>query len=96
MFYTILYGELFLKTLRKQINVTGIKPNGESYCLKKTRKAIKDAVGFTPWIQCNVAPSGNRQLYQVYVCVDTSGKKFIQCSVMPKGKCGPSIEFPSF
>ncbi|XP_034694136.1 extracellular ribonuclease LE-like [Vitis riparia] len=74
----------------------GIKPNGESYCLKKTRKAIKDAVGFIPWIQCNVAPSGNRQLYQVYVCVDTSGKNFIQCPVMPKGKCGSSIEFPSF
>ncbi|XP_059592883.1 extracellular ribonuclease LE [Vitis vinifera] len=74
----------------------GIKPNGESYCLKKTKKAIKDAVGFTPWIQCNVAPSGNRQLYQVYVCVDTSGKNFIQCPVMPKGKCGSSIEFPSF
>ncbi|KAJ9709526.1 hypothetical protein PVL29_001147 [Vitis rotundifolia] len=81
-----------LQTLEK----ADIKPNGTSYSLNQIRKAIEDAVGFPPGIQCTVAPSGNRQLYQVYVCVDTSGKKFIRCPLMPKEKCGPSIEFPSF
>ncbi|KAJ9709316.1 hypothetical protein PVL29_001002 [Vitis rotundifolia] len=74
----------------------GIRANGESYTLNNIKNAIKDAVGITPWIECNVDSSGNSQLYQVYLCVDTSGKNIIECPVMPRGKCGSSIEFPAF
>ena len=63
---------------------------------KHKKNAIKGAIGYTPWIECNVDASRNSQLYQVYLCVDTSGLDLIECPVFPKGKCGSEIEFPSF
>ena len=75
---------------------TGINPDGSSYSLQNIKKAIKGAIGYTPWIECNVDASGNSQLYQIYLCVDTSGSSLIECPVFPKGKCGSEIEFPSF
>ena len=63
---------------------------------KHKKNAIKGAIGYTPWIECNVDASRNSQLYQIYLCVDTSGLDLIECPVFPKGKCGSEIEFPSF
>ncbi|KAM0983899.1 hypothetical protein ACFX2I_011308 [Malus domestica] len=88
--------------LKKKINLlqalesAGIKPNGDSYTLQNIKGAVKDATGFTPFIECNVEESGNSQLYQVYLCVDTSGSDLIECPVFPHGKCGAQIEFPTF
>ncbi|RVW25391.1 Extracellular ribonuclease LE [Vitis vinifera] len=48
----------------------GIRANGESYPLYDIKDAIKDAVGVTPWIECNVDSSGNSQLYQVHLRLD--------------------------
>ena len=76
--------------------VTGIQPNGDSYTLQNIKGAVKDATGFTPFIECNVDESGTSQLYQVYLCVDTSGSDLIECPVFPHGKCGAQIEFPTF
>ncbi|XP_047175408.1 ribonuclease 1-like [Vigna umbellata] len=80
----------------KALTSAGIEPNGGSYSLSSIKGAIKDAIGFTPYIQCNVDSSGNSQLYQVYLCVNNSGSDFIECSVFPHGKCGSDIQFPSF
>lgn len=74
----------------------GIEANGESYSLTSIKEAIKEATGFTPFIECNNDSSGNSQLYQVYLCVDTSASNFIECPVFPSGKCDSQIEFPSF
>ncbi|KAJ7953815.1 Ribonuclease [Quillaja saponaria] len=74
----------------------GIQPDGKSYSLSSIKDSIKVAIGYTPWIECNVDGSGNSQLYQVYLCVDTSGSGLIECPVFPRGKCGSSIEFPVF
>lgn len=74
----------------------GIQANGESYALGDIKDAITDALGVTPWIECNVDSSGNSQLYQVFICIDTSGKNIIECPVLPSGKCGSSIKFPEF
>ncbi|KAJ6312121.1 hypothetical protein OIU76_012056 [Salix suchowensis] len=88
--------------LRRQVNLlqalknAGINPDGESYSLISIRSAIQEAVGFTPWIECNADTSRNSQLYQIYLCVDTSGKALIDCPVFPRGKCDSEIEFPSF
>ncbi|KAK9277661.1 hypothetical protein L1049_007208 [Liquidambar formosana] len=88
--------------LKKKANLlhalqsAGIQPDGESYSLNSIKAAIKDAIGFTPYIECNVGQSGNSQLYQIYLCVDTSGSNIIECPVLPRGRCGSSIEFPSF
>ncbi|ESW29611.1 hypothetical protein PHAVU_002G084600 [Phaseolus vulgaris] len=82
--------------LLQALTTAGIQPNGGSYSLSSIKGAIKDAIGFTPFIECNVDSSGNSQLYQVYLCVNTSGSDFIDCSVFPRGKCGSNIEFPSF
>ncbi|KAE9595620.1 hypothetical protein Lal_00030859 [Lupinus albus] len=82
--------------LLKALQSAGINPDGGSYSLESIKGAIKDGIGFTPYIQCNVDTEGNSQLYQVYLCVDTSASNFIQCPVFPRGKCGSHIEFPTF
>ena len=74
----------------------GIQPNGAFYSLANIREAIQNGIGYTPWIECNVDTSGNSQLYQVYLCVNTSASNLIECPVFPNGKCGSQIEFPSF
>lgn len=74
----------------------GIQPDDQFYSLKNIQDAIESSTGFTPGIECNVDPSGNSQLYQIYLCVDTSASNLIQCPVLPRGKCGSSIQFPSF
>lgn len=74
----------------------GIQPDGGSYSLSSIKDAIRSTVGSTPWIQCNVDESGNSQLYQIYICVNSSGSNTIECPVMPSGKCSSSVEFPSF
>ncbi|KAJ6357336.1 hypothetical protein OIU78_005235 [Salix suchowensis] len=81
---------------RDALKNAGINPDGESYSLISIRSAIQEAVGFTPWIECNADTSRNSQLYQIYLCVDTSGKALIDCPVFPRGKCDSEIEFPSF
>ncbi|GMN41859.1 hypothetical protein TIFTF001_011069 [Ficus carica] len=89
--------------LKRKVNLlqvlknAGIQPNGGYYSLENIKKAIQDGIGYTPWIECNVDTSGNSQVYQVYLCVDTSGSNLIECPVFPKGRaCGSRIEFPSF
>ncbi|RXH79552.1 hypothetical protein DVH24_040699 [Malus domestica] len=37
-------------------------------------EAMKEGAGYTPGIECNNYSAGNSQLYQVYLCVHTSGK----------------------
>uniref|UniRef100_A0A2N9IWV7 Uncharacterized protein n=1 Tax=Fagus sylvatica TaxID=28930 RepID=A0A2N9IWV7_FAGSY len=74
----------------------GIQPDGSSYSLSSISDAIKGAIGYAPGIECNVDASGNSQLYQIYLCVDTSGSHLIKCPVLPKGGCASNIEFPSF
>lgn len=83
--------------LLQSLTNAGINPDGSSYSLESIKGAIKDGSGYTPWIECNTDSSGNSQLYQVYMCVDTSGLKIIDCPVFPKGKkCSSEIEFPPF
>ncbi|CAL9162660.1 unnamed protein product, partial [Musa hybrid cultivar] len=88
--------------LKKQVDVlrilqdAGIQPDGGDYSLKSIVSAISDAIGYTPWIECNNDEAGNSQLYQVYLCVDTSAAKLIECPVLPRKRCGSEIEFPSF
>ncbi|TKY69675.1 Pentatricopeptide repeat-containing protein [Spatholobus suberectus] len=82
--------------LLQALTSAGIQPDGQSYSLSSIKGAIKDAIGYTPFIECNVDSSGNSQLYQVYLCVNTSGSDFLECPVFPRGKCGSNIEFPSF
>lgn len=75
----------------------GIHPDGGFYSIKSIRSAIGDGIGYTPGIECNVDESGNSQLYQVYLCVDTSAANLIDCPVYPRSKCSSSsIEFPTF
>ncbi|CAI9756197.1 unnamed protein product [Fraxinus pennsylvanica] len=82
--------------LLQVLGKSGIHPNGEVYDLGSIKDAIKQGTGYTPWIECNRDESGNTQLYQVYMCVDTSGSNLIECPVFPHGKCSSNIEFPSF
>ncbi|KAH7683990.1 Ribonuclease T2-like protein [Dioscorea alata] len=88
--------------LKNQVNIlqslksAGIEPDGGFYSLTSIKNAIREATGFTPGIECNVDESRNSQLYQVYLCVDTSGSQLIECPVYPRGKCSSRVEFPAF
>ncbi|XP_047964233.1 extracellular ribonuclease LE-like [Salvia hispanica] len=74
----------------------GINPDGGSYSLSDIKSAINNGIGYDPWIECNSDADGNKQLYQIYLCVDTSGSDLIACPTFPHGKCAPTIQFPSF
>ncbi|PKA50715.1 Extracellular ribonuclease LE [Apostasia shenzhenica] len=89
--------------LKNKINLlqilkgAGIEPDGGFYKVSSIKDAIKEATGFTPWIECNVDEARNSQLYQVYLCVDPSASRLIECPIFPKGaKCHREIEFPAF
>ncbi|KAL0408698.1 UNVERIFIED_CONTAM: Ribonuclease 1 [Sesamum radiatum] len=88
--------------LKQQLNLlqilgdAGIEPNGEAYSLSSIKDAIKGGSGYEAWIECNSDESGNRQLYQVYMCLDASASNIIDCPVFPHGKCTTTIEFPPF
>ncbi|XP_030443472.1 ribonuclease 3-like [Syzygium oleosum] len=95
------YFEAALK-LKQKVNLlqilenAGIKPNNEFYSLESVKEAIKEAVGFEPGLECNVDSSGHSQIYQMFVCVDTSGSELIKCPVLPRSRCASKVQFPSF
>ncbi|GMH26160.1 hypothetical protein Nepgr_028003 [Nepenthes gracilis] len=74
----------------------GIEPNDEFYNLEDIKQAIQAGTGFEPWIECNRDADRNSQLFQVYMCVDTTGNSLIECPVRPRGNCASRILFPSF
>ncbi|XP_017226908.1 intracellular ribonuclease LX [Daucus carota subsp. sativus] len=85
--------------LLQALNNAGIKPaDGKYYSLESIKDAIKEATGYTPYIDCNVDASRKyHQLYQVYMCVEASGSEFINCPLLPHGRsCTSQVEFPSF
>ncbi|KAM7252524.1 hypothetical protein ACFE04_024407 [Oxalis oulophora] len=82
--------------LLEALHNAGIKADDKLYELEDISEAIKKEVGFTPGIECNIDSSRNHQLYQVYLCVDTSGSEFIDCPILPRGKCSSKIQFPKF
>ncbi|XP_062161493.1 extracellular ribonuclease LE-like [Alnus glutinosa] len=75
---------------------SGIQADGRSYSKSSISEAIRGATGYAPGIECNVDASGNSQLYQIYLCVDTSGSNLIKCPVLPNGRCSSIVDFPSF
>ncbi|GAB2248367.1 hypothetical protein Droror1_Dr00008249 [Drosera rotundifolia] len=78
------------------LTAAGITPNGSFYNLSDVLAAIKQGTGYDAYVQCNTDDNGNSQLYQIYICVDTTGQNFIECPVAPNQNCPSSIEFPSF
>ena len=78
------------------MGISGIEPDDGFYSLDSIKEAIKEGTGFTPGIECNRDSAHNSQLYQVYLCVDTSGSNLIECPIFPKSKCGSEIQFPKF
>ncbi|XP_019460446.1 PREDICTED: ribonuclease 3-like [Lupinus angustifolius] len=88
--------------LKEKINLlqilkdADIEPDDGFYSLDRISKAIKKGTGFTPGIECNKDSAHNIQLYQVYMCVDTSGTNLIECPILPRTQCGSDIQFPKF
>lgn len=78
------------------IFVTGIEPDDGFYSLESIKEAIKEGVGHVPGIECNKDSAGNSQLYQVYLCVDTSGSEIIDCPKLPRGRCASDVQFAKF
>ncbi|PQM42593.1 ribonuclease 3-like [Prunus yedoensis var. nudiflora] len=95
------YFEAALK-LKQKVNLlqilktAGIVPDDGMYSLESIKEAIKEGAGYTPGIECNKDSAGNSQLYQVYLCVDTSGQDIIECPVLPKGRCASDVQFAKF
>ncbi|XAR65197.1 Ribonuclease T(2) [Bertholletia excelsa] len=75
----------------------GIQPNGQVYSIESIKEAIRCGTGHGPRIACNSDPSsGTSQLYQVYVCANTSGTGIVDCPERPSRRCASEILFPSF
>lgn len=89
-------------SLKKKTNLlqilksAGIKPDGGYYSGSEIKDAIAAATGFVPGIDCSVDEAGNKQLNQIYMCVDTSATDLIECPIFPRGRCSDQIEFPPF
>jgi ribonuclease T2 len=50
-----------------------------------------------PGVQCKDGPFGKKQLYQIYICVDTDAKAFIECPKLPATlSCPASVVFDPF
>lgn len=86
--------------LRKQANLLsalaeqGIKPDYKLYSTEKIKFAVKQQVGVTPGVQCRDGPFGKKQLYEIYLCVDTDAATFIECPKLPAGlKCPEQVVF---
>ncbi|KAF3320267.1 extracellular ribonuclease LE-like protein [Carex littledalei] len=82
--------------LLKALQDAGIEPDDRFYSVDSIKLAIKESVGFTPGLECNKDGSGNQQLSEVYLCVDKSGQKFINCPNFPRISCRKQVQFPSF
>ncbi|XP_062111604.1 ribonuclease 3 [Humulus lupulus] len=78
------------------LKTAGIEPNDKFYSLESIKEAITEGVGHAPGIECNKDSDGNSQLYQVYLCVDTSGSDFIECPKLPRGRCATTVQFAKF
>eukprot|EP01018_Ginkgo_biloba_P038665 Gb_05908 [translate_table: standard] len=75
----------------------GIHPDGSQYSLESIQNGLTGALDTRPGIlECNRDESGNDQLYQIYLCVDTSASNLISCPVPPSSKCSSQLVFPSF
>lgn len=75
----------------------GIVPDGKHYQIEAIRKAISSVLdGHLPGVDCNKDGKGNRQLFQVYICVDKDGSTLIECPIFPRSECRGSVEFPVF
>lgn len=94
----------FLRTLglRQSIDIlsalqnAGIKADDGSYSVTEIEEAVQQAIGHKPGLECNRDSSGKRQLYQVYVCVDTDAATLIECPTFPSSSCTARITLPSF
>ncbi|KAG0499639.1 hypothetical protein HPP92_004330 [Vanilla planifolia] len=80
----------------QMLSSSGIEPNNNSYDLRSIKGAIQAGIGHEPGIECNKDRSGNSQLYQVYLCVDSSGSSFVSCPVLPSVSCSSQVVLPSF
>ncbi|XP_057542576.1 ribonuclease 1-like [Amaranthus tricolor] len=95
-------GALYLKSkvnIYQALAKAGIRPdNNRLYPLKSIKKAIARATGFHPWIVCNTNARGHKQIWQVTLCSDKTGKKLIKCPYLPKGRgnCDNKIQLPSY
>jgi ribonuclease T2 len=74
----------------------GIVPDDRFYPISQISTAFTDLLGFAPQIECNTDPEGNRQLFQVYICVAKDGKTLIQCPAAIRNPCQGSVQFPIF
>ncbi|CAL5082576.1 unnamed protein product [Urochloa decumbens] len=89
--------------LRKQADILGalaeqgIEPDFNLYNTEKIKWAITQKLGVAPGLQCRDGPFGKKQLYEVYLCVDTDGETFIECPKLPAAlSCPASVVFHPF
>ncbi|KAK9119253.1 hypothetical protein Scep_017346 [Stephania cephalantha] len=82
--------------LLKALQNAGIEPDGRFYSLESIKEAIREGTGYTPGIECNVDKSGESQIFQVFMCADTSASKFIDCPSLLRRRCSSKIKFPQF
>ncbi|KAL6655158.1 hypothetical protein ACP70R_005984 [Stipagrostis hirtigluma subsp. patula] len=82
--------------LRRQADVLaalaeqGVKPDYKLYSTEKIRWSVRQKLGVAPGLQCRDGPFGRKQLWEVYLCVDTDAKTFVECPKLPAGVSCPA------
>lgn len=64
--------------------------------MNEIKNAIKCVIGFAPGIECNEDVNGNKQLFQIYICLDNYAKEFVECPYVPDKSCASKIKFSKF
>ncbi|RWR77480.1 extracellular ribonuclease LE-like protein [Cinnamomum micranthum f. kanehirae] len=89
--------------LRKKINLLsvlkghGVLPSDFLfYSPLYVETAIKVGLGADVGIKCSTNESGKCQIDEIYVCVDKTASKVINCPVLPKFICGQIAYLPTF
>ncbi|RWR77482.1 ribonuclease 3-like protein [Cinnamomum micranthum f. kanehirae] len=89
--------------LRKKINLLSVLEcediyPSDDFCYSPyyVRKAIRYGLGADVGIKCSKDKSGAFQIAEIYVCVDKTASKVIDCPVLPNSNCGRDVFFPDF
>jgi ribonuclease T2 len=75
----------------------GVVPSDtETYSVSSISDAVAEGTGFTANLECNRNADGDAQLFQVYQCVDRTGRSLIDCPLSMNSKCTDQVKLPVF
>ncbi|KAI4305275.1 hypothetical protein L6164_028649 [Bauhinia variegata] len=96
----ITLGSTYGPLITKELEAAGIKPNGNAYSWEKMVEAIKKAIkqptgDINVRLTCEEDTSGNLQLSEIQICVESDAEKLKNCNRQTPDKCKKDLVFAS-